>query len=87
MAVMPRGPDPEIRDTDVLHVFVSSGDPAFVPSEIADRLDVTTEGARHQMDRLVDRELLSRKKPGARTVIYWITRAGREYYGENASAP
>jgi len=80
-----RGPDPQIRDVDILHVFVSSADPAFVPSEVADALDVTTEGARHQMDNLVERDLLGKKKPGQRTVLYWITPAGRDYYGANAS--
>jgi predicted ArsR family transcriptional regulator len=68
-----------------LHVFVSSADPAFVPSELSDELNVTTEGARHQMERLVDSGLLAKKKPGQRTVMYWITPKGREHYGENAT--
>ncbi|WP_276260641.1 helix-turn-helix domain-containing protein [Haloglomus litoreum] len=82
---MTRGPEPEITDIDILRHFVVSPDPAFVASEIAEELDVTTEGARHQMNNLVDRGLLSRKKPGQRTVIYWVTSAGREYYAENVS--
>lgn len=83
---MTRGPDPEITPLLILHEFVVSPDPAFVPSEIAEKLDVTTEGARHQMNKLVERGLLGRKKPGERTVIYWITPEGRQYYAENTSS-
>lgn len=81
---MSRGPDPEIGAVEILKQFVISPDPAFVPSEIAEELDVTTEGARHQMNNLVDRGLLAKKKPGERTVLYWITPEGKQYYAENA---
>jgi predicted ArsR family transcriptional regulator len=79
---MSPGPDPQITAVDILRVCLSSPDPAFVPAEVAAELDVTTEGARHQMTQLVDRGLLERKKPGSRTVLYWVTDAGREYYFE-----
>lgn len=81
------GPEPEIDDVSILRVFLSSPDPAFISSEIADELDVTAEGARHQLNRLVERGLLNRKKPGSRTVIYWITDAGRTYYFEQTQSP
>jgi predicted transcriptional regulator len=87
LVLMTRGPDPEITAFDILSVFVGSDDPAFVPAEIAAELDVTTEGARHQMDNLVRKDLLAKKKPSQRTVLYWITPAGYEYYTENASSP
>jgi len=76
------GPDPDIEDVQILRIFLSSADPAFVASEIADKLDVTTEGARHQMNNLVDRGLLEKKKPGRRTVLYWITEDGQTYFFE-----
>jgi predicted ArsR family transcriptional regulator len=77
-----RGPDPEIEAEDILTIFVLSTEPAFVPAEIAERLDVTTEGARHRMDALVEQGLLARKKPGQRTVLYWATDEGREYVAD-----
>lgn len=80
---MPRGPDPEIDAISILHQFVVSPEPAFVPSEIAEGLDVSTEGARHQMEKLVERGFLKRKKPSQRTVLYWITTSGQEYYAEH----
>jgi len=65
---------------------MSINDPAFVPSEIADRLDVTTEGARHRMNSMADRNLLAKKKPGRRTVLYWITGKGERFYWDNSGA-
>ena len=81
---VPRGPDPEIEPIDILRQFVVSPEPAFVAKEIAESLDVTKEGARHQMERLVERGLLTRKKPTSRVVIYWITDEGRRHYADNA---
>ncbi|TQQ79153.1 hypothetical protein EGH24_12225 [Halonotius terrestris] len=82
---MTRGPDPEIDPISILRVFLRSTDPAFVPSEIAEELDCTTEGARHQMNRLVDEGYLAKKKPGQRTVIYWITEGGSRHYFEQTT--
>ena len=79
---MSRGPDPTIKREDVLRVFLSDPSPAFVPAEIAAELDCTTEGARHQMNRLVDQGYLGKKKPQPQTVIYWITDAGEQAYFE-----
>jgi len=60
--------------------MLASPDPAFTAGEVAAELDVTSEGARHQMDRLVDAGYLDKKKAGHRTVLYWETQAGVEYY-------
>ena len=82
---MPRGPDPEIDEYEILEVFLASSDPAMVPSEIAETLNVSTEGARHQMNRLADEGWLEKKKPGQRTVLYWITEGGRKHYFDSSS--
>jgi predicted transcriptional regulator len=82
-----RGPDRDVDGIDVLHEFVISPDPAFVPAEIGDSLGVTKETARNRMNELVDLGLLEKKKPGQRTVLYWITKEGREHYQQNASEP
>jgi predicted transcriptional regulator len=80
--IVTRGPDADIDAISVLRVFLSNSDPAFVVSEIAEDLEVTPEGARHQMNKLVERGLLAKKKPGKRTVIYWITDEGVQHYVE-----
>lgn len=83
--VVTAGPDPEIDSISILRVFLGSTDPAFVPSEIAEDLDCTTEGARHQMNQLVERGLLTKKKPGQRTVLYWVTDEGKQHYFEQTT--
>lgn len=82
-----RGPDPKIDPLDLLHEFVVSPDPAFVPSEIAESFDASAETARTAMNKLVEDGYLGRKKPGERTVIYWITPEGRRHYSENEDRP
>jgi len=78
-----RGPEPQIAPTEILRAFLSHSDPAFVPSELAEELGYTTEAARHRMEKLVERGLLAKKKPGDQTVMYWITDEGEEYFFEN----
>jgi len=79
---MSRGPDAEIKPVTILSVMLASPDPAFTIAEIADELPYTAEGVRHQMNRLVDAGYLEKKKAGHRTVLYWETQAGVEYYVE-----
>lgn len=57
-----------------------------MPAEIAAELNVTPEGARHQMDNLVREGLLHKKKPGERTVLYWASEEGIERYAEEAGS-
>lgn len=81
---MPRGPAPEADELSILRAFLSDDDPAYVLSEIAEKLGMNKETVRHQIKqkKLVERGLLARKKPGSRTVLYWITPDGTQYYVE-----
>jgi len=81
-----RGPDPEITTVGILEAFLASNEPAFVVAEIAEKLDCTVEGARHQMQNLVEEGYLDRKKPSQRSVLYWVTDEGRQYYFETISS-
>jgi len=83
---MSRGPDPSIPDLDILRFFLKSGDPAFVPVEIAKELDASVATARNRMDSLAARGLLYKKKPAERTVLYWITEDGKNYYLDNTGS-
>jgi len=80
------GPDPADDDIQVLRYFIETPDPVLFTSEIADRMDMTTEGARHRLNNLVDEGYLHTKKPGHRTRVYWISLEGREYYAEAAES-
>jgi predicted transcriptional regulator len=82
---MTRGPDPDHSDAEVLRVFVESPDPALFAVELADKLDMTTQGVYKRLDPLVDDGLLYTKKPGERTRVYWISRDGRIYVQESGS--
>ncbi|MFB6126603.1 MAG: hypothetical protein ABEJ79_04815 [Halolamina sp.] len=54
----------------------------FVPREISDEFDVSVETARNYLDELVTEGLVDRKKPGERTVIYWVTDEGVRHSAE-----
>jgi predicted transcriptional regulator len=79
---MSRGPDAEIKPTDILSIMLRSPDPAFTVGEIAEDMSFSNEGVRHQMNRLADAGYLQKKKVGHRTALYWETQAGIEYYVE-----
>lgn len=49
-----------------------SDDPAFTANEIAEHFDLTNSAARRRLYKLVDRGDLGFKKPGHRTVLFWI---------------
>lgn len=81
---MPRGPPPKKDELSILRAFLTDDDPAYVLSEIAEKLEINKETVRYQIkqNELVERGLLARKKPGPRTVLYWITPEGLQYYVE-----
>jgi predicted transcriptional regulator len=62
-----------------------SGDPAFLVGEISAEFDVTREGARYRMNRMVEDGLLEKKKPGDHIVIYWPTERGLAYFAEHTT--
>jgi len=76
---VPRGPDRAVSLVDVLEVMVSSSDPAFSTTEIADELDTTTQTIRKRVEELADRGFVTLKEtPNAK--IFWITDAGYQHY-------
>jgi len=81
------GPNPSDDDVDVLRYFVESPDPVLFASELAEPMDMTTEGVRHRLNNLVDAGHLHTKKPGHRTRVYWLSREGREFYAEASADP
>ncbi|AWB28572.1 response regulator of citrate/malate metabolism [Halococcoides cellulosivorans] len=53
-------------------VFDAVDGPAVTTSDVAQRLDVTTQSARSKLDALVDRGDCECRKTG-RTIVYWRT--------------
>jgi len=68
----------------ILEKMVVTPEAAFITSEFVDDLDYTAEGVRYNLEQLEDDGYISRKKPGKRTVMYWIEKKGREAYAEQS---
>lgn len=65
-----------VTDQDILKVFDYEDDPVLTAREVADGLrrfgtEMTAEGVRRRLERMVDDGLVSRKKLGARAVGWW----------------
>lgn len=60
-----------VTDDEILAVMERSDDPAFITSELADEFDMTTEGIRRRLNQLEREGRIHKKKPSARTVIWW----------------
>ncbi|ELZ39332.1 hypothetical protein C471_08440 [Halorubrum saccharovorum DSM 1137] len=56
--------------------------PAFTAPEIADSLGIGVDSARQYLYELVDSDLLSMKKPGSRTVIFWLSESQQSEVSE-----
>lgn len=76
------GPEPEHSAEEILRLFAESPDPVLFAQEVADHFEKSRTWAYSQLDDLVAQGLLLSKKSGARTRIYWIGRAGKEYLRE-----
>lgn len=70
MSDMPQGRR-TVSDDEIVRFMEESPDPAFVTSEIADELEMSTEGARNRLENLRDEGRIHRKKPASRSVIWW----------------
>ena len=81
---MPRGPDREYSNRDILRYFVQTPDPVLFVSEVAEKFDKSGEWARKRLNELVENGYLNKKKPGRRSVVYWITPEGHSYWAENS---
>lgn len=82
---MTPGPDPEHSIVEILEIFVISPDPAHVASEVGEKLETSTQGARNRLEQLVEDGYLDKKEPGSRTTIYWHTQTGHRYYSAEMS--
>ncbi len=65
-----------ISEQDILKVFDYEDDPVLTTPEVADGLQrfgkqITAEGVRNRLEQMADKEIVSRKKFGARAVGWW----------------
>jgi Fic family protein len=67
---MPRGVP--VSDDEVLAAFENTDDPVLGAPEVGEIVGITRQGARKRRLELVEEGKLERKKPGARTAVYWL---------------
>lgn len=59
-----------VSDEDILEVLSRVPGPVITTTDLAERFDITTEGARRKLNDLCDAGVLDRRKTG-QTRIYW----------------
>lgn len=59
------------RQEETLEAVRDVNRPFVVTDDLAERLDMTTEGARGRLNMLADDGLLRRKQVGAAAVVWW----------------
>ncbi|WP_435181500.1 winged-helix domain-containing protein [Halorussus sp. AFM4] len=65
-----------VTEQDILKVFDYEDDPVLTASEVAEGLrrfgkQITREGTRNRLNQMAEKDLVSRKKFGARAVGWW----------------
>lgn len=74
---VPQGKE-TVTDREIIEIMRESSEPAFITSEVADMVGMTTEGARGRLEQLREEGLVYKKKPSSRTVLWWVYSDERE---------
>jgi len=72
------GRSKKIGDAEFLREIAASPDPFVTPSELAERMDYTADGARRRLSDLEDKGYVRSRNVGARAKVWWITDEGRD---------
>lgn len=75
------GRKPTVSDEQVLREIALMADPVVTAPELADRLDITRQGANYRLGQLEEDGYVKSKKVGAHAIVYWLTEKGREVVG------
>lgn len=67
----------KITEQDILKVFDTAEDPFLTSSEVAEQLPVSRQAVNYRLDQMRERDLVDKKKTGARSVGWWATVAPR----------
>lgn len=76
--------DVEYRESDEKYIRAMGKhpDPVVTAVELADIVDVSQQAAYTKLADLEDRGLVTSKKVGARSKVWWLTTAGVDVYRE-----
>lgn len=75
------GRKPTVSDEQVLREIALMADPVVTAPELAERLDITRQGANYRLGQLEEDGYVKSKKVGAHAIVYWLTEKGREVVG------
>ena len=67
------GRDKEVSDEHILRAIVQHHEPVATASDVAEAVDMTSQGVNKRLKQLSKDGRLTRKQVGARAVIYWLT--------------
>lgn len=77
------GRKPVVSDDEILRSIALHPDPVVTASEVADAVDMTSQGINKRLTQLSESGLIVRKTVGSRAVIYWLSDAGRKQITES----
>jgi DNA-binding MarR family transcriptional regulator len=60
----------KVTEQEILKTFDRVGEPMTAP-ELADELPITKEGVTNRLKQMQEKDLVGRKKAGARAVVWW----------------
>jgi Fic family protein len=61
-----------VNDNEIVATFREATDPVFSAAECAGLWNMSEQGARNRLEKLVADGVLEKKKPGSRTAVYWL---------------
>jgi len=67
-----------VTNQEIKDVMTESSDPAFTTSEIAAQFGLSVEGMRGRLEELAEKGEVLKKKPGPRTVLWWVREDQRD---------
>lgn len=67
----------KITEQDILKLFDATDDPFLTTTEIAEQLPVSRQAVHHRLEQMREKELVDKKKTGARGAGWWATVAPR----------
>ncbi|WP_092662273.1 winged helix-turn-helix domain-containing protein [Halorientalis persicus] len=76
------GRKPSVSDVEILREMAISPDPVLTAVELAERIDMSQQGAHSRLESLEDQQYVRSKKAGSRARVWWITDRGRQQLAE-----
>lgn len=61
-----------VTDDEIVERLERCPEPAYTTGELAERFDMSVQGMRNRLEALADTGAIRKKKPSARTVIWWV---------------